>query len=348
MYTNYRFMNRSYGSSSPQNSYTSIYPRKPRMSSVVNPQANPSNNIFFKKPDVLLQQRANADLITNNQLSPNHNLPRIRKNESRLNISKSPSPQNSYDGSFVRRHSRDQSPEMRGRSGRLKSLAFRKEMESEIAIPERISRIVVGIYSHTGIDNEPTAMGILIGTRLILTSHIAVPNETLATKYTFKFVNDDCVYKSNIKKFFFTSANENLTLLSINPVDQDLSKRKPVLLEANLKETEAERLCYISPKAYSAFVSSTELDNFGFTTLKPVLSGAPVFNYEWKFLGISHTYTKLYKFTQAASIDSIFKFLNRLKQQIPRDSALGSLIDSLDLSGKEHDHLENSYLYWFE
>ncbi|CAG9322876.1 unnamed protein product [Blepharisma stoltei] len=336
MYTNYRFLHRSYGNSSPINSNPKIDHRKPWANSFAYPKSpykKPQNESFS-----YMQDRTYSNIPSPEPL-------RIKRNNSRERLSLSPIDRTIENFSVKKR---DLSPSFNGKSGRLKSLAFRKEIENEIGIPERISKLIIEIYSPNSLENEPTAIGLLIGSKIIITSHIAIPNETLAARYTFKFLKDENVYKSNIKKFFFTSPNDNLTVLAITPINQDLTKRVPLSFESNLKELEGDPIYYVNQKAYQAFISSIDADIFGFTTQKSILTGTPVFTKKWQLLGISHTFTQIYKYTQAASLETVLKFLNRLKSHIPRDSLLGSIEKSVDFNGKEFNQNNFKEMYWFE
>ena len=161
------------------------------------------------------------------------------------------------------------------RSSRLKDLAQKQDLERKYKVPNFVSSTLIEIYSTTS--KDPIAFGLLFAPKLLITSHLGIPNERLAMRCVFRFMFDKSYYKPRVDKFFYSSPQFNLTVLYISRVRKDTANKLPIRIEKNYELKLGDIMFCAESTCFRVQITNIEPDSFGITSHFTPLTGCPVF-----------------------------------------------------------------------
>ena len=198
-------------------------------------------------------------------------------------------------------------------TNKLKSLAFKKDLDRKYKVPNFVAHAIAEIFTTT--NKEPVGLGILVAEKLILTSYNAIPNERFAVRCIFRFINDKVYYKPKAEKFFYSSTQFNVSVSAVSRVRKEVAKKQPLRIEGNAEVKLGDVLFCAEATCFRAQVTNMDNDSYGVSSHFTPLSGSPIFNSSWNLVGLAHTTSMTYKYTECTNLESIFSILSYIRSR---------------------------------
>ena len=225
------------------------------------------------------------------------------------------------------------------RSGKLKSLAFRQDLDRKYKVPNFVSTTLIEIFVNTS--KEPVGLGVLVASKLMMTSYIGMPNDRFATRCIFRFICDKAYYRPRVDKFFYSSVQYNISVVAISRVRKDTKKQYPIRVDQVFDIKLGDILFCAENTCFRVQVSNLEQDSFGITSYFTPLTGCPIFTSSWNLVGICHTTSMTYKYTECTNLSNIFQILAYIR------SIYNFEISPIKIE-RNLEYKETKDLKWFE
>jgi hypothetical protein len=223
--------------------------------------------------------------------------------------------------------------------GKIKSLGLRHDLERKYKVPNFVAHAISEIFVPN--NKEPVGLAVLISGKLMLTSHQALPNERYAMRSVFRFIQDKTYYKPRADKFYYSSLQYNLAVIAVSRMRKDSEKKSSIRLEQIPSLSIGDILFCAESLCFRVQVSLLEPDSYGITSHFTPLSGCPIFNSTWSLVGLAHTTSMTYKYTDCASLSSIFQVLGYIRSRYNFEIAPAQFDKTQDLP-------QIKQLKWFE
>jgi hypothetical protein len=224
-------------------------------------------------------------------------------------------------------------------NNKIRSLAFKKDLDRKYKVPNFVAHAIAEIFTTT--NKEPVGLAILVAEKLILTSHNAIPNERFASRCIFRFINDKVYYKPKSEKFFYTSSQFSLTITGVSRVRKDVAKKFPLRIEGSGDVKLGDVLFCAESTCFRVQVTNLDQDSYGISSHFTPISGSPVFNSTWSLVGMAHTTSMTYKYTECSSLESIFSILSYIRSRYNIDISQVNLEKTQEIEQAKN-------LKWFE
>lgn len=283
------------------------------------------NKPFIKLSDLKIQNEAAK--VQKSQFEGNYLSIRqpsgFKKNDLKYSRILSPDPKLKSDVSLDSKYrnksfinlepSTEKISKMKISSGKLKNLRTKQDMDRKYKIPNFVLHTIVEIFTTNS--KAPIALGLHIASKLLITSYIGISSERVAMRCVFRFITDKSCYKPRVEKFFYASAQYNVTVVAMSRVRKDIKHKKPIRLEPIQDLKLGESVFCAESTCFRGKVSNIEAESIGVTSHFTPLTGSPIFTSTWNLACICHTTSMTYKYTECTPLSQIFQILSYIRSR---------------------------------